>query len=127
SSSEPTSSAEPSSAAEEPTSSAEGPGNPPAGRADVTVEEPEKDITLTPGGNPAELPITVHNTGDSASEPVQATLELPEGVEVVRSGGGGAAPAGGGAAPASQPQSSQPREISCPPSDGDTATCGTEE
>ncbi|TCP56101.1 RNA polymerase sigma factor (sigma-70 family) [Tamaricihabitans halophyticus] len=42
--------------------------------------EPPPSVHLVPGGGPAELPITVRNTGDSTSEPVESTLNLPDGV-----------------------------------------------
>src|SRR5699024_9568191 len=92
---------------------------------DISVDEPD-DITLEPGGDPAELPITVRNDGDSKSEPVEATLNLPEGVQVVRSGGGGVAPMGGGAAPPAKTDST-PSEVRCPPSSGDTVSCSTDD
>jgi RNA polymerase sigma factor (sigma-70 family) len=40
-------------------------------------------ITLVPGTNPSEFPITVQNTGGSVSEPVVAALTLPPGVSAV--------------------------------------------
>ncbi|OLF04249.1 hypothetical protein BLA60_41695, partial [Actinophytocola xinjiangensis] len=44
---------------------------------------PATPIDLIAGGDPADLPITVTNTGGSRSEPVSATLNLPPGVSVV--------------------------------------------
>jgi RNA polymerase sigma factor (sigma-70 family) len=42
-------------------------------------------LTLIPGSDPADLPITVSNNGGSVSEPVMASLTLPPGVTAVAS------------------------------------------
>ncbi|MGW5052854.1 sigma-70 family RNA polymerase sigma factor [Actinokineospora sp. NPDC004072] len=45
--------------------------------------DPLEPVALVVGGGPADLPITVRNTGGSVSEPVVATLALPRGVRAV--------------------------------------------
>ncbi|MFR9731059.1 sigma-70 family RNA polymerase sigma factor [Saccharopolyspora sp. MS10] len=44
------------------------------------AEGPDRPLTLVPGGDPADLPITVRNEGTGPSEPVTAILDLPPGV-----------------------------------------------
>ncbi|GAA3362619.1 sigma-70 family RNA polymerase sigma factor [Saccharopolyspora gregorii] len=41
---------------------------------------PTEPLTLVPGGDPADLPITVRNDGTGPSDPVTAILSLPPGV-----------------------------------------------
>ncbi|MGX7827726.1 sigma-70 family RNA polymerase sigma factor [Actinokineospora sp. 24-640] len=45
--------------------------------------DPLSPLALVVGQGPTDLPITVRNTGGSASEPVVATLELPKGVHAI--------------------------------------------
>ncbi|MGH3862680.1 MAG: sigma-70 family RNA polymerase sigma factor, partial [Actinokineospora sp.] len=51
--------------------------------ADLSAEGPAQAVSLVPGGDPVDLPITVRNTGGSVSEPISATLNLPPGVRAV--------------------------------------------
>lgn len=63
------------------------PGQPPApapppvpGQPTLHATGPSTPITLVPGGAPVDVPITVNNTGAAMSQPVTATLNLPNGV-----------------------------------------------
>ncbi|HET6500694.1 MAG TPA: sigma-70 family RNA polymerase sigma factor [Amycolatopsis sp.] len=71
----------------------------------LTAQFPSAGITLRPGGDPSALSITVHNDGGSASGPVSATLNLPDGIRTVSHGPGTGA-------------------LDCPPARG-TVTCGS--
>ncbi|CRK59766.1 sigma-70 region 2 domain protein [Alloactinosynnema sp. L-07] len=51
--------------------------------ANLSAAGPATPISLTPGGGPVDLPITVRNTGGSLSEPISATLSLPTGVRAI--------------------------------------------
>ncbi|KAA2260908.1 sigma-70 family RNA polymerase sigma factor [Solihabitans fulvus] len=44
---------------------------------------PSGGISLTPGGQPAELRLPVTNSGTAASDPITTALTLPQGVHVV--------------------------------------------
>ncbi|HEY0808214.1 MAG TPA: sigma-70 family RNA polymerase sigma factor [Pseudonocardiaceae bacterium] len=64
--------------------------NPPAppplpapGHPVLSAAGPPTSITLTPGGGPVDLPITVQNTGSAPSDPVMALLNLPPGVSAI--------------------------------------------
>jgi RNA polymerase sigma factor (sigma-70 family) len=62
------------------------PGSPPAATPASLSASPAAPVSLVAGGESAELPITVRNSGGSASEPVTATLRLPAGVTAVPAG-----------------------------------------
>jgi RNA polymerase sigma factor (sigma-70 family) len=66
------------------------PPPPPPGVPKLSASGPTTPITLVPGGDAADLPITATNGGTGPSGPVTAVLNLPEGVS---STGGGAGPA----------------------------------
>ncbi|MBC6448431.1 sigma-70 family RNA polymerase sigma factor [Actinokineospora xionganensis] len=51
--------------------------------ADLSAEGPAQALSLVPGGDPVDLPITVRNTGGSVSKPISATLNLPPGVRAI--------------------------------------------
>jgi RNA polymerase sigma factor (sigma-70 family) len=62
------------------------PGQPaPAAPASLSVS-PAAPVGLVAGGEAADLPLTVRNSGGSVSEPVTATLRLPAGVTAVPAG-----------------------------------------
>jgi RNA polymerase sigma factor (sigma-70 family) len=100
------------------------PAPPPAPTpANLTAEAPAGGVELDPSsGAPVELPITVHNNGGSVSDPVTATLNLPDGVRAVGPGGGGGTVGGRGFAV--QADQSGPLNVDCPPGTG-TVTCST--
>ncbi|MFD1152096.1 hypothetical protein ACFQ3T_33570, partial [Saccharothrix hoggarensis] len=75
-------------------------------------------FTLTPGDEPVELPVTVRNTGETASEPVSAALDLPPGVRSV-----GAAPTFAGARLV-RFDGAPEQSVTCPAGSG-TVTCTT--
>ncbi|MGQ0838386.1 sigma-70 family RNA polymerase sigma factor [Actinokineospora sp.] len=52
----------------------------------LSADGPATPVALIPGGGPADLPITVRNTGSSVSQPVSAALALPPGVSAVPAG-----------------------------------------
>jgi hypothetical protein len=52
----------------------------------LTATPPAVPVSLVGGGEPAELPITVKNSGGTVSEPVVATLNLPPGVTAIPAG-----------------------------------------
>ena len=58
----------------------------PPAPANLDATGPAVPVTLTPGGGPADLPITVRNSGGTVSDPVSATLALPPGVHAIPSG-----------------------------------------
>ena len=75
-----------------------------------------------PGDGPVALPITVRNDGGSASDPVNATLNLPPGIRAVAPGGGGGAAGTRGDFAAQTDQG--PLTVDCPAGSG-TVTCST--
>ncbi|WP_208720275.1 hypothetical protein [Amycolatopsis circi] len=81
---------------------------------------PPSGVELQPGGGAVALPITVRNDGGSVSDPVQATLNLPPGVQAVGANGGGAV----GAYSSEAAAQSGPMQIACPGGTG-TVTCKT--
>jgi RNA polymerase sigma factor (sigma-70 family) len=58
----------------------------PAPKADLVPSVPGQPINLVPGGPAQELPVTVTNNGNGPSDPVTATLNLPNGVTAVPGG-----------------------------------------
>ncbi|MFB9931060.1 sigma-70 family RNA polymerase sigma factor [Amycolatopsis halotolerans] len=94
--------------------------NPPAGTPQLSTSLPPNGVELQPGGGPVALPITVRNSGNSVSDPVQATLGLPSGVRAVQANGGGAA----GAYSSEAAAQSGPMQVACPGGTG-TVTCKT--
>ncbi|NUT48673.1 MAG: hypothetical protein HOV94_15405, partial [Saccharothrix sp.] len=75
-------------------------------------------FALTPGEDPVDLPITVRNTGGTASEPASAVLDLPPGV---RSVGPAASFAGERLA---RLDGAAEQSVACPAGTG-TVTCAT--
>lgn len=61
--------------------------------ADLTAQAPSVPVGLVAGGDPADLPIVVTNSGGTLSEPVSAVLNLPPGVTAVPAGTDGFAAA----------------------------------
>lgn len=103
--------------------------------ASVSAVTPPEGVELVAGGSPVDLPITVTNDGGTLSDPIDVTLNLPNGVSSLGSGGGGsapqaartaeAAPSGGGSAPAGgAPRQAGGERITCPAGTG-TVTCST--
>lgn len=56
------------------------PPPPPPARPNLDASFPGQPVELTAGGAPAELPLTLRNSGGAPSEPVSVTLTLPHGV-----------------------------------------------
>ncbi|HWM03424.1 MAG TPA: sigma-70 family RNA polymerase sigma factor [Actinophytocola sp.] len=52
----------------------------------LTATPPATPVSLVAGGEPANLPLTVRNTGGTVSQPVTATLNLPPGVTAIPAG-----------------------------------------
>jgi RNA polymerase sigma factor (sigma-70 family) len=79
---------------------------------------PAAPVSLVAGGDSAELPLTVRNSGGSVSEPVTATLRMPPGVTAV--------PAGDryGPAPLVRLDSARADTVDCPGGDG-VVTCSS--
>ncbi|MCC8248734.1 sigma-70 family RNA polymerase sigma factor [Saccharothrix luteola] len=75
-------------------------------------------FVLTPGEEPVDLPITVRNSGESASEPASAAVVLPPGV---RSTGPAASFAGGGLV---RLDGAADQTVACPAGTG-AVTCST--
>ncbi|WNV90642.1 sigma-70 family RNA polymerase sigma factor [Umezawaea sp. Da 62-37] len=73
---------------------------------------------LTPGGAPQALPITIRNTGESASEPASTALALPPGVRSV-----GPVSSFGGARLLA-PEGVAEQTVACPAGTG-TVSCAT--
>ncbi|MFE3173543.1 sigma-70 family RNA polymerase sigma factor [Amycolatopsis sp. NPDC059090] len=92
----------------------------PAAPPQLSAAMPPGGVELQPGGGPVALPITVRNDGGSVSDPVQATLNLPPGVQAVGANGGGAA----GAYSSEAAAQSGPMQVACPGGTG-TVTCKT--
>ncbi|WP_051400286.1 sigma-70 family RNA polymerase sigma factor [Haloechinothrix halophila] len=82
---------------------------------ELVVTTPDDGIQLEPGGGPVDLPITVRNEGETKSDPVVVTLDLPQGVRAIPP------PGGGGGAPMSA-QTAQRRDTAAPRS-GRTVRC----
>ncbi|MQA08638.1 MAG: sigma-70 family RNA polymerase sigma factor [Pseudonocardiaceae bacterium] len=111
------------------------PPQPPAPQPANLVAEPPPTIELEPGGAPTDLPITVRNNGGSTSEPVRATLNLPNGVSAQGGPNGFAgdkllrldAPAVTSSGAARSAGSAQPssRTVRCPGGTG-KVTCRTD-
>ncbi|MPY97471.1 MAG: sigma-70 family RNA polymerase sigma factor [Actinophytocola sp.] len=59
---------------------------------ELVVTTPDDGVQLEPGGGPVDLPITVRNEGETKSDPVVVTLDLPRGVRAIPPSGGGSAP-----------------------------------
>jgi RNA polymerase sigma factor (sigma-70 family) len=97
------------------------PPPPPPGQPTLTASGPADGVTITPG-QAVDLPVTVANTGNGASDPVTATLLLPPGVSV----SGPVTALGGHAfsahriAPQAAPRSST---VNCPGGTTRTVTC----
>ncbi|TNC20836.1 sigma-70 family RNA polymerase sigma factor [Amycolatopsis alkalitolerans] len=90
----------------------------------LTAQAPPGGVELDPNsGTPVELPITVRNDGGSVSDPVSATLTLPNGVQAVGPGGGGGTVGSRGFAVQAQDQSG-PLNVDCPSGTG-SVTCST--
>jgi RNA polymerase sigma factor (sigma-70 family) len=51
--------------------------------ANLSAAGPSTPVSLIPGGGPADLPITVRNTGGVLSPPISVTLALPPGVRAI--------------------------------------------
>ncbi|WP_337662274.1 sigma-70 family RNA polymerase sigma factor [Actinoalloteichus sp. AHMU CJ021] len=92
-------------------------------RLEATV--PDSSLVLVAGGEPVDLPITVRNTGDRASEPVTVSLDLPKGVtatgRTVPDAPSGSRPAGdtpgtGAGEPPAPDPAARPRTGAEPPS-----------
>ncbi|HEX6345103.1 sigma-70 family RNA polymerase sigma factor [Umezawaea sp.] len=66
-----------------PTPPAEPPAEPPRPTPATLVPTVPSGFTLVPGEAPKALPITIRNTGESASEPAGTALTLPPGVRSV--------------------------------------------
>lgn len=62
---------------------------------ELVVTTPDDGVQLEPGGGPVDLPITVRNEGETKSDPVVVTLDLPRGVRAIPPAGGGSAPMSG--------------------------------
>ncbi|MGH3760909.1 sigma-70 family RNA polymerase sigma factor [Actinophytocola sp.] len=62
------------------------PGEPAPAPPNLTATLPSEPVALVAGGEPADLPITVRNSGETTSEPVTATLNLPPGVTAIPAG-----------------------------------------
>ncbi|MGV9295911.1 sigma-70 family RNA polymerase sigma factor [Amycolatopsis sp. NPDC003676] len=86
----------------------------------LSAAMPPGGVELQPGGGAVALPITVRNDGGSVSDPVQATLNLPPGVQAVGANGGGAV----GAYSSEAAAQSGPMQVACPGGTG-TVTCKT--
>ncbi|MGH3516931.1 MAG: hypothetical protein ACRDQ7_05840, partial [Haloechinothrix sp.] len=100
--------------------------------ADLAATGPEGGITVVPGAEPTDLPITVRNDGETTSDPVVVTLTLPEGIAAVDPAGGGSQP---GSARAGTQQLSMPvarqaepatETVRCPGGTGEVS-CSTRE
>lgn len=85
---------------------------------EIVVTTPDDGIQLEPGGGPVDLPITVRNVGETKSDPVVVTLDLPRGVRAIPPAGGGSAPmssTGSQRAAAPRPAAAQSeRTVRCP-------------
>ncbi|HEV2782352.1 MAG TPA: hypothetical protein VGX25_23415, partial [Actinophytocola sp.] len=92
---------------------------PQPGPPSLTASAAGASVSLIAGGAPADLPITVRNTGGSVSGPVSATLNLPPGVTAIPSG-----PSGFAGAPLLRLNAKQSSTVFCPGGTG-TVTCGT--
>lgn len=94
--------------------------------AELVVSSPD-NLELVPGGDPVELPITVRNHGETTSDPVVVTLDLPPGVRALSPPGGGSAPmsARSGAQPATA-TSQRASTVPCPGGTG-TVRCSSGE
>ena len=92
---------------------------PPAAPAPASLSASQAaPVSLVAGGGPAELPITVRNTGGTRSEPVTATLRLPPGVTAVAAGDRY------GPAPLLRLNTARADTVKCPGGTG-TVTCST--
>ncbi len=92
---------------------------PPAAPAPASLSASQAaPVSLVAGGGPAELPITVRNTGGTRSEPVTATLRLPPGVTAVAAGDRY------GPAPLLRLNTARADTVECPGGTG-TVTCST--
>ncbi|MFD2466544.1 sigma-70 family RNA polymerase sigma factor [Amycolatopsis silviterrae] len=99
---------------------AQPPAQNPTTKPSLSATLPPGGVELQPGGGPVALPITVRNDGNAVSDPVQAKLDLPPGVEAVPANGGGAA----GAYSSEAAAQSGPMQVACPGGTG-TVTCKT--
>jgi hypothetical protein len=89
----------------------------------MSASTPPGGVTIEPGGS-VELPLTVRNDGDAESEPVEATLSLPDGIRSAGFGGGGGTT--GGAAARHTLAAGQGQEaatVRCPQAEGASVTC----
>jgi len=93
--------------------------------AQLSARGPAEGVALVAGGA-ADLPVTVRNDGGRASDPVSATLNLPDGVTVTEPAAGGGSPAAG-ARTGDRPraQADGPSPVRCPASQGTTASCAS--
>ena len=62
------------------------PNQPAPAPPNLTATPPATPVSLVAGGQPADLPITVRNTGGTVSEPAVASLNLPSGVTAIPAG-----------------------------------------
>ncbi|SDJ78795.1 RNA polymerase sigma factor, sigma-70 family [Lentzea albidocapillata subsp. violacea] len=91
---------------------------PPAPAPPLLTPTTPSGYSLTPGEEPKDFPISVRNTGGTASPPANMVLNLPPGV--VSTGG----PSRFGAARLLQPDGSADQTVNCPAGTG-TITCET--
>ncbi|GAA5128147.1 sigma-70 family RNA polymerase sigma factor [Haloechinothrix salitolerans] len=89
---------------------------------ELVVTTPEEGIHLEPGGGPVDLPITIRNDGETKSDPVVVTLDLPRGVRAIPPAGGGSAPMSARGASTAQPTAAGPRPAAAP-KQGRTVRC----
>ncbi|MCP2254973.1 RNA polymerase sigma factor, sigma-70 family [Prauserella aidingensis] len=78
------------------------PDSPEPASVGATVDQ--QGVELVAGGGPADLPITVRNNGGTLSDPIDVTLNLPNGVSALGGGGGGGTTAGATGTPRSADQ-----------------------
>lgn len=91
----------------------------------LTAVGPFVPVALIAGGGPADLPITVRNTGGSLSAPVTATLNLPAGVSAISSSAFAGEPLLRLNAPAPRSAGQPTSTVRCPGGTG-TVTCSNQ-
>ncbi|HVV13195.1 sigma-70 family RNA polymerase sigma factor [Amycolatopsis sp.] len=97
---------------------------PPPGPPQLTAQGPAGGVELIPGGGPVAVPITVRNDGQSVSDPVVASLNLPSGIRAVGPGGGGGGVGSSRGFSLQQADSTASASVDCPAGTG-TVTCRT--